>query len=368
MDIAKARVLHIELGARRLGGSMQAFYLLREMTRRGYATALVCAQGSPLHQMAAQEGIAVFPVSFFGDADPTLIVKIFRIVRAFAPDLIHIHSRKGADTFGALAARLASKARIIIARRVDDPIKRNLFNRLRFGWLCDRVVAVSKGIVAELVRSGVDPARISQVYSAIQASDYQVAADVGALKDEFGIPRQAKVMAVISQLIKRKGHRYLFAAAPEILAAYPQTVFLILGEGALREALEAQANALGIAGNVVFAGYRNDIGRMLSMVDILVHPATMEGFANVAMQAMAAEVPVVSSAVGGMPESVRDGISGFLVPPCDPAALAGAVKQLLGDEALCRALGAAGRQIVESEFTIEAMVEGNLSVYRQLLV
>jgi len=368
MELSQARILHIELGGRRLGGSMQAFYLLREMTAAGYHTALVCAEDSPLHEMCAANGIAHYPVRFGGDVDLSLIFKLRKIYNDFGPDLIHIHSRKGADTLGALAARWFSDAKVIIARRVDDPVKPSAFNKLRFGWLCDRITAVSKGIVAELVKGGVDEAKISQVYSAIQAGDYQVEADPLAVKKELGISADDKVIAVISQLIIRKGHRFLFQAAPTILAAHPNTRFLILGEGELQQELEQQAADLSIADHVIFAGYRNDIGRLLKVVDVLVHPATMEGFANVAMQAMAAQVPVVSSNVGGMPESVRDGITGLLVPPCEPAALAAAVNRLLSDEALCRELGDNGRRIVESEFTVAAMVKGNLEVYRKMLV
>lgn len=367
MNIADAKTLHIELGARRLGGSMQAFYLLRELKRRGYRAAFVCAQGGPLHRMAEEAGIQVYPIRFGGDFDLTLIPKLRRIIREYRPDLIHIHSRKGADTLGALAARLAGKAKVIIARRVDDPLRRNVFNRLRFGPLCDQVVAVSKGIVAELVKGGVDPGKISQVYSAIQAQDYQKPADPARVRAGLGLAPSGRVVVVISQLIKRKGHRFLFAAAPQILAAHPDTQFLILGEGELHDELQRQVRELGIERQVIFAGYRNDIGEILNVVDVLVHPATMEGFANVAMQAMAAEVPVVSSAVGGMPESVRDGVSGILVPPGDPQALAAAVNRLLGDEELRRRLGRQGKGIVESEFTVEAMVEGNLRVYRKLL-
>ena len=367
MNLSQARILHIELGGRRLGGSMQAFYLLREMSRAGYHTALVCAQGSPLDRMCEADGLGRFPVRFHGDTDLSLIFKLRAIYHDFRPDLIHIHSRKGADTLGALAARLFSDATVIIARRVDDPLKRGLFNRLRFGWLCDHVVAVSRGIVAELVKGGVDKAKISQVYSAIQATDYQVVADPSGVREELGIPAGARVVAVIAQLIRRKGHRFLFQAAPAILAAHPHTCFLVLGEGELQADLEQQVVGLGIAGNVVFAGYRNDIGRLFNAIDLLVHPATREGFANVAMQAMAAGVPVVSSDVGGMSESVRDGVSGLLVPPGDAAALAAAVNRLLADEGLCRELGHNGRHIVEREFTVEAMVKGNLKVYDKLL-
>lgn len=367
MELNQARILHLELGGRLLGGSMQAFYLLREMTRAGYQTALACAAGSPLHQMCKQAGITHYPVEFAGDADPSLLPKLRRIFKDFKPHLIHIHSRKGADTWGALAARLFTDARVVIARRVDDPLKHSLFNRLRFGWLCDHIVAVSKGIVAELIRGGVEAGKISQVYSAIQAADYQIEADPLAVKQELAIAEDAKVVAVISQLIMRKGHRFLFQAAPAILAAHPATQFLILGEGELRDKLAQQVAELGIGSHVIFAGYRKDIGHILNAVDVLVHPATMEGFANVAMQAMAAEVPVVSSNVGGMPEVVRDDINGLLVPPGDPAALAIAVNSLLGDAALCRRLGENGRRIVETEFTVAAMVKGNLDVYNKLL-
>ena len=367
MNPVEARILHIELGRRRLGGSMQAFYLLREMTRAGYDTALVCAQGSALADMCEAEGIRFYTVRCNSDVDLSLLFRLRRIYADFRPRLIHIHSRRGADTLGALAARLFTDARVIIARRVDDPIKRNVFNRWRFGWICDGIIAVSRGIVAELVRGGVNPDKISQVYSAIQASDYQVRADPADIKRELGIPPADRVVAVIAQLIPRKGHRYLFRAAPAILSLHPQTSFLLLGEGESEAALKRQVNELGIQDRVVFAGYRDDVGRLFNAIDILVHPATMEGFANVAMQAMAAAVPVVSSNVGGMPESVRDGVSGLLVPPRDETALAAAVNRLLDDKDLCHALGQNGRAIVEEEFTVQAMVRGNLETYAKIL-
>lgn len=362
------KVLHIELGKRRFGGTMQVYYLLRELRKiNDVECALVCPMDSPLHRLAAQEGVLVFPIRYRGDTDVTAVAKLWRIYRRFAPDIVHIHSRRGADVWGALTARLYRHTKVIISRRVDNPIKRSGLTRLLYGPLSDRIIAVSKGIVEVLVQGGVERAKIAQVYSAIVARDYQVTADAAALRAQWHIPSAAPVVAVIAQLIPRKGHRYLLLAAPEILAAHPATVFLFLGEGVARADLEAQATALGISHRVVFAGYRHDVGALLNIIDIVVHPATMEGFANVAMQAMAAAVPVVSSAVGGMPESVRHEINGLLVPPADPPALAAAINRLLADATLRHRLGEQGRRIVESEFTVEAMAAGNLAVYRALL-
>ena len=153
----------------------------------------------------------------------------------------------------------------------------------------------------------------------------------------------------------------------QVLQAFPQTQLLFLGEGALEENLRARVSDLGLTERVVFAGYRDDVGRVLQAIDILIHPATMEGFANVAMQAGAAEKPVITTDVGGMPESVADKETGLVVPPQNPNALAEAIISLLADPTRSRAMGAAGKQRVESRFTIEAMVSGTLAIYQQLL-
>jgi glycosyltransferase involved in cell wall biosynthesis len=205
------------------------------------------------------------------------------------------------------------------------------------------------------------------VYSAIDFRAYQSALDVAAARARLDLPPGVPVLVVIAQLIPRKGHRFLLQALPTVLAKHPGARVLFVGEGAEDAALHAEVARGGLEGCVRFLGYRNDIGDILRACDVLVHPATMEGFANVAMQAMASGIPVVSSAVGGMPESVRDGVTGLLVPPCDPPALAEALLRLLDDPALRARLGEQGRGIVEQEFNTDAMVEGNLRVYRELL-
>lgn len=361
------RTLHVEMGRHRFGGTMQVFYLLRGLRQRGVEAALICPRGAPLEGLARAEGVEVFAVPYAGDLDLAFVFRVFRIVRRYRPDLTHLHSRRGADTLGLLGARLARHGRVVVSRRVDDPLPRGLVTRLRYAILPDHVVAVSQGIRRVLVGAGVPAERVSQVYSAVDAPAYQSPLSREDARARLGLPADADVVTVVAQLIPRKGHRFLLQAVPALLTRHPRLRVLFVGDGELREALEAGVAARGLGDVVRLLGYREDVADILRASDLLVHPATMEGFANVAMQAMAAGIPVVSSAVGGMPESVRDGENGLLVPPADPAALAEAIGRLLADPALRRRLGDRGRAIVESELTVDAMVQGNLRVYESLL-
>ena len=360
------RTLHMELGRRRLGGTMQVYYLTRELHKAGAECLLVTPDGSPLHQLAAAEGVPCAPIRYAGDIDALSIFKLFNIIRNFKPDIVHIHSRRGADIWGSLAARLAGGCKVILARRVDDPIAPGPLNRLRYGPLCDRVVAVSQGIVKALVAGGIPAAKIRQVYSSIEAHKYQSDETPGAMRAELGLPQEGPVLGVIAQLIPRKGHRFLIDALPLIQARHSGTSLLFLGVGESEADLHAQIERLGLQQSVVFAGYRDDVGRVLRAMTLLVHPATMEGFANVAMQAQAAQIPVVTADVGGMPESVADGETGLVVPPQDPQALADAINALLDDPERRQAMGVAGKARVESRFTVDAMVQGTLAIYREL--
>jgi glycosyltransferase involved in cell wall biosynthesis len=359
--------LHVELGRHRLGGTMQVYYLMRGLKARGEPAVLVCPRGSVLHGMAEREGLPVRPVDFGGDADLRFIPRFMRILREERPDIVHLHSRRGADTLGLVAARLAGIGKVIVSRRVDDPVKPGWLTRLRYVTLPDLVITVSKGIARVLEAAGVPASHIRQVYSAIDVGTYQSSLGQVQARARLGLPEAVPVLVVIAQLIPRKGHRFLLQALPEILVRHPHTRVLFAGEGESEAELKAQVQDMGLAACVQFLGYRDDIGDVLRACDVLVHPATMEGFANVAMQAMAAGLPVVSSAVGGMPESVRDGVTGLLVPPQDPAALAAAIVKLLDDASLRERLGRQGREIVQREFTTDVMVEGNLAVYRALL-
>ena len=157
----------------------------------------------------------------------------------------------------------------------------------------------------------------------------------------------------MARLEPEKGHRYLLAAWPEIAQAVPNAWLLLVGDGSLTDALRAQALALPPAarGRVVFAGGQTDVVAMTQALDLAVLPSLREAQGIALLEAMAASVPVVASRVGGIPETIRDGIDGLLVPAADPDALAAAIVRLAHDAALRERLVASGRRRVEDHFS-----------------
>ncbi len=154
---------------------------------------------------------------------------------------------------------------------------------------------------------------------------------------------------------------------PPLIAEFPELQVLFFGKGAEEEDLTRRIADAGLEDRVRLAGFRDDLPDILPCLELLVHPALMEGLGVSLLQAASAGVPIVASDAGGIPEAVRDGLNGILVPPGNTAALETAIARLLRHPALAQRMGRAGRVLMRDEFSIDAMVEGNLAVYRELL-
>jgi len=358
------KVLHVEAGRHLYGGARQVLYLLEGLARDGVSNLLVCPAGSAIAKAAQDHCERVQAIPMGGDLDIGLILRLRRLIRSEGPDLVHIHSRRGADLLGGIAARLAGVP-AILSRRVDNPESR-LAVRLKYP-LYARVITISQGIRQVLLAAGLPPEQVVCVRSAVNAGPYAGGCDGDWFRREFGIERGTRTLAVVAQLIDRKGHRYLLDALPGILARHPELRVLLFGRGPLEGELREQIGRLGLAAKVRLAGFRSDLERILPCLDLLVHPATLEGLGVSLLQAAAAGLPIVAARAGGIPEVVRDRDNGLLVPPGDSQALGEAVLWLLDHPDEARALGARGRALVEREFSVRAMVAGNLRVYREVL-
>jgi len=357
------RVMHVEAGRHLYGGALQVALLIDGLAARGVHNVLVCPEDSAIATVTAADRVVTLPMH--GEIDVTLAWRLARLLRAQRPDLLHLHSRRGADLWGGIAARLAGVPSVL-TRRVDNPEPRWLA-RAKYR-LFDRVVVISRGIGDVLEREGVDAARMACVRSAIDTSRYAGrACDRAAFTRAFELPDDAPVGGVIAQLIPRKGHRLLIEAMPGILRAHPRLSFVFFGQGPQRQALERQCRELGLDEHVRFAGFRTDLEQWLPCLDLVVHPAQMEGLGIALLQAAACGRPVVAVRAGGMPEAVRDGETGVLVEAGDVAGLGAAVSGLLDEPARARRMGEAGAAMVAREFGVDAMVEGNLAVYRAVL-
>jgi glycosyltransferase involved in cell wall biosynthesis len=355
-------VLHLETGMHLYGGALQVYYLLEGMKQANCRNTLVCPQGSEI-ALRVGGSAKVHQLPMAGEVDPRFLFGVWSIIRSERPDIVHLHSRRGADTWGLLAARTA-KRRVVLTRRVDNP-EFSPIARLKYG-LCDRVVTISEGIREVLLSEGVPSERLSVISSAVDSSLYDRPCDRTWFCKEFGFDSGDRVVGTIAQLIPRKGHRYLIEAAPAILKTFPHTRFLFLGRGPLKEEIKGLCRAQGVQDRFQFAGFRDDLPRLLSCLDVVVHPATLEGLGVSLLQAAAAGVPIIGTRVGGIPEIVCHGVNGYLVDPGDSEGIALWVLKLLENPEECKRLGQAGQEIVHSRFSIERMVAGYLRIYAGL--
>ena len=356
------RVLHVETGQHLYGGAQQVAFLMRGLAAHGVENLLVCPPGAAIGQhFAGGTPVHVIETPCGGDADVGFVLRLRSVLRRTRPDLLHLHSRRGADVLGALAGRLCGVP-VVLSRRVDNPESR-AWVALKYR-LHDRVIAISQGIADVLAGEGVPASKLRVVRSSLDPAPWRLPVSRGEFAAEFGVPENAVWIGVVAQLIERKGHRVLFDAL-RALGDRSRLRVVCFGQGPLRETLEREAADLG--GTVRFAGFRTDLSRWVGALDLLVHPALMEGLGVSLLQASAAGVPIIASRAGGMPEAVADGQSGLLVPPGDATALAAALRRLLDDPALRRRLGEQGRARIEREFSVETMVRGNLAVYRELV-
>lgn len=357
------RILHVEGGRRLYGGAFQLLHLLRGLAARGHDNLLVCPRGCDLIA-AAQPFAQVHPLPMHGDADPFMALRLHRLMRRMRPSLVHLHSRIGADVMGGLAARLAGIP-VIHTRRIDNPEPRWLV-ALKYR-LHDRVIAISEGIAQVLTEEGLPTTKLRVVRSAIEAADYDQPCARQRISTRLGVPADALLIGVIAQLIPRKGHAVLIQALPPLIESHPDLRVLCFGQGPLEEELHQRILDAGLSGRVTLAGFRNDLAEILPCLDLVVHPALMEGLGVSLLQAASAGVPIVASRAGGIPEAVQDGKTGLLVPPGDVDALRDAIGTLLADPQQRHTLGQGARALMARSFSIDAMVEGNLAVYRELM-
>jgi glycosyltransferase involved in cell wall biosynthesis len=226
-----------------------------------------------------------------------------------------------------------------------------------------RYIAVSHAVARQLAQTfKVPDYKIKVIHNSIPVAGFDRPPNM-KLKTELYQGRERPLVLTVARLDSQKGHRYLL----EAICYVPHANFILAGEGLERAGLEALANRLGIADRVIFLGHRNDIADLLASCDLFVLPSIYEGLPLSALEAMAAAKPVVATSVGGTPEAVLDGRTGLVVPPRNPAALAGAIQRLLADAPLRQRMGALGKLRVQHDFSAAQMVDRVTQTYEQLL-
>ncbi|HEY9272987.1 glycosyltransferase [Achromobacter sp.] len=353
---ARLRILHTE-AATSFGG--QEFCIYKEMIamrERGHHLEAVCQPEAELGRRLREAGFTVHLVPMDGPFNFVRCVAfVRRLLRLGHFDVVNTHSRR--DTvLGALAARLAGTPLIVRTRHLAKPIN----SLYAYTWLAHRVIAVSRYVRGQLLDGGARPEAIATIHSPVVLPQVRSGACV---RRELGMPEDALVVGCVAVMRADKGHCDLIDAFHRISARFPNAHLVLVGEGQpMGGQLRAQAEKLGLVQRVHFTGRRDDIGNVLTAFDVFALPTLREALGTVFIEAAAMGLPVVGTNVGGVPETMQAGVTGLLVPPGDPAALAAALESLLADPVLRRRMGDAGRELIrgQGQFSAErtaALVE-----------
>jgi glycosyltransferase involved in cell wall biosynthesis len=357
------RIVHVESGRHLYGGARQVAYLIDALAARGYENALVCPPGNALAALRLRADVYEVPMG--GDLDFGMLRRLRRVFADLDAEIVHVHSRRGADFFAGRACERDGRA-ALLTRRVDNPELRT-WARLKYRPY-RQVVAISRAVRDELCSSvGLDAARVPLIASAVDTQAFRPDAQARSrVLREFALDDRAFLIGIAAQLIPRKGHELLLRALPELVRRVPRAQLLCFGQGPMAGRLERLVAKLKLAPHVRFVGFRADFPELLPGLDLLVHPAAREGLGVAVLEAMAASVPVVATAVGGIVDAVTDGVEGLLVGPGDGPGLAAAAERLIESEGERRRMGAAGRARVEREFSIARMADRYAELYRNV--
>jgi len=359
----RLRILHTE-AATAFGG--QEFCIYKEMVamrERGHHLEAVCQPHAELTQRLRDAGFTVHTVNMDG---PVNFMRSVAFVRRVAArgwfDVVNTHSR--CDTVrAAMGARLARTPLIVRTRHLAKPIN----SLYAYTWLAHRVIAVSRHVHRQLLDGGAPPKSVATIHSPIvlPESDGQC-----SVRQELGLPDNALVVGCVAVMRAEKGHADLIDAFHQIQATFPQAHLVLAGDGMpVFERLKAQVESLGLASRVHFLGRRHDIGNVLQAFDVFALPTHREAFGTAFVEAAAMGVPVIGTDVGGVPETMQAGVTGLLVPPRDPAALAAALESLLADPERRRRMGEAGREFIRGQglFSVDRTAQLVESVYARWL-
>ncbi|MCG3115115.1 MAG: glycosyltransferase [Candidatus Manganitrophus sp. SA1] len=360
------------------GGEMQMADLLRRIDREKFRPLVGCLrkQGQ-LVPVLEEAGIVVeeFPVRgklFY----PRSIREIFRLARFMRRERVQIvHTQDLYSHLVGIPAALIARVPVVITNRLDLGHTMKQWHRRALKMLSfaiTRVMANSEGVRTMLIdEEKIDPAKIELIYNGVNLDQFQIPSKekgpVPPVRD-FRLEPGDRPIVVVANLWPVKGHEILFEAAVRVTAYYPTAKFVLVGTGAARRAiLEARARELAIDKQILFLGPRQDVPQILPQMEISVLPSLAEGFSNAILESMAAGLPMVATDVGGNREAIVEGETGFLVPPRDPETLADRILRLLGDREGGQRMGKAGRERIETTFSLQRMVTETERFYERLL-
>jgi glycosyltransferase involved in cell wall biosynthesis len=346
--------------------------LAKSLRERGHNCTMGLLQMGWLNDELKKAGFETIIMRQKISYDLACLWNLVALIRKRKIDIVHAHEFM-MNTYGTLAGILTRTPVITTVHGKNyywEKKRRRAAYRVvsRFS----KMVAVSEDMGRFLAKEvGISKRRITTIYNGVDFKGHNGSPSsrvAAATREALSIPAQSPIIATVGRLVAVKDHSTLLKAAVKVIRSCPAVIFLICGDGELRGRLENEARELGIAENVRFAGFRNDIFDLLQISDVYVCSSLSEGLSLSILEAMAAGKPVIATNVGGNPEVVVNGETGILVPPQDPEILASRIVSLLRDKPLSQQFGLKGQWRTDEKFSYERMVHSYQQLYEEALL
>ena len=346
------------------GMEIHLLNLAQQLEKRGHRVVVAAQPGRWVEKRAQSLGLQTFPATLVKQQDWSDFKRYREFLRRERVDIVHTHTNWDA-VVPAAAARLAGVPVSVMTWHLPFPFKDRRGGNLILSGLYKRMIAVSGSVRDRHIAHGVDPKKVEVIYHGTDTKAFRaVTAERDAVRGTLGLPLEALAVGIIGRVSPEKGHSDLLEALHLLAASVPHLYVVIVGDGPDIPRLREAAVEKGIAERLIFAGFRDDVNNVISALDVVAVPSSWhEPCSAVVQQAMSLCKPVIGSNMGGTPEMISDGETGFLIPASNPPALAETLAAVASDPALRERMGAAGAARAERLFTLDRMTDRVEALY-----
>ena len=363
------------------GGGERVFsQVIRGLNKERFGVFVASSPGGKFEKKLTEVGMKIEPIDMTSRYNLGTISQLKRIIKTKDVQIVHSQGAR-ADFFARIAARIAnapitiSSMAMLVEGYDVGILRKNLYvliDRWTERWV-DKFIVLSEALRQALIeRHKIPEEKVVKIYNGIELDEYnpglkEARSEKLEVRRGFRLENDVPVIGAIGRLVWQKGFEYLIRAIPKVTEVFPETRFLIVGEGPLKDKLKVKGEKLKVADSIIFTGFRSDIKQILTSIDLLVMPSLLEGLPMALLEGMAMAKPIVATKIEGITEVLEDGKTGLLVPPKNTDALAGAIIQILNNKTKSNLLGQNARKMVEEKFSVEKMVEQIEWLYEGLL-
>ena len=348
--------------------------IAKNLDKNQFNTTVVLHRSRWLHEQLKKYNIDTKIIPSRRSWDIAFISKFVRLCRQLKIEIIHSHL-SGANLYSSLAGMILRIPVIatyhnefIMPGRTERFI---MFKSMLVRKLAAKIVLIADFMQKDYIQKGkFSPEKLMTVYNGIDLDNQRNNREISDLRNELGLKDNEIIVGNVANIRQPKGHRYLIETARQVCNDLPDVKFLLIGDpgkGELKKEIEEQIAGLHLENNVKLLGFRQDVHKLLHLMDIFVLSSTSEGLPLSVVEAMAASKPVVATNIGGLPEIVIPDETGYLVEPADSAALAEKLSILIKNEDLRQQMGEKGRNMAINKFSIETMIDTYQNLYKELL-